>query len=48
MITLIVYGLGNIYAFANIYKRLGIPFAIARESIDLRRASRLLLLGWCF
>ena len=29
MITIINYGLGNVQAFANLYKRLNIPAAIA-------------------
>ncbi len=45
MITLVDYGLGNIQAFANIYKRLDIPCAIAQEENDLRRATRLILPG---
>ena len=45
MITLVDYGLGNIQAFVNIYKRLAIPFPIARDSRDLRHATRLILPG---
>jgi glutamine amidotransferase len=45
MITLIDYGLGNIQAFANIYKRLGIEYAIAQDSDSLLKASRLVLPG---
>jgi glutamine amidotransferase len=45
MITLVDYGLGNIQAFANIYKSLGIACSIARDSDQLSRASRLILPG---
>jgi glutamine amidotransferase len=45
MITLVDYGLGNIQAFVNIYKRLGIPCSIARDADDLSRSSRLVLPG---
>ena len=45
MITLVDYGLGNIQAFANIYKRLDIPCSIASDAEELRRASRLILPG---
>ena len=45
MIVIIDYGLGNIRAFANIYKQLNVPFKIARESKDLEGASKLVLPG---
>ena len=45
MITLANYGLGNIQAFANIYKRLNIPAAIASTPQDLRRAEKIILPG---
>jgi glutamine amidotransferase len=45
MITLVDYGLGNIQAFANIYKSIGIPCSIARDIETLSRASRLILPG---
>lgn len=45
MIAIINYGLGNIRAFANIYKNLGIPFKIASKSGDLREATRIVLPG---
>lgn len=45
MIALIDYGLGNINAFANIYRRLGIEVCAARNPDDLRRASRIILPG---
>jgi glutamine amidotransferase len=45
MITLVDYGLGNIQAFANIYKRIGITCSIARHAEELNRASRLILPG---
>ena len=45
MITLIDYGLGNIHAFVNIYKRLGIDCVVAQDPETLLRASRLILPG---
>lgn len=45
MITIIDYGLGNVLAFANSYKRLGIPVAIARAPGELSQASKLILPG---
>jgi len=45
MITIIDYGLGNVLAFANSYKRLGVSVAIARGPADLARASKLILPG---
>jgi imidazole glycerol-phosphate synthase subunit HisH len=45
MITIIDYGLGNILAFANVYKRLNIPVRIAKTASDLEGASKLILPG---
>lgn len=45
MITIIDYGLGNIQAFVNVYKRLSIPVTIARQPADLEGATRLILPG---
>jgi len=45
MIALVDYGVGNIQAFANIYRRLGIEFCTAKTATDLRRASRIVLPG---
>lgn len=45
MIAIIDYGLGNISAFANIYKQLNVPFIIAKTSDDLRQASKIILPG---
>lgn len=45
MITLVDYGLGNIQAFANIYKRLDIPYSIAQDAEGLKAASHLILPG---
>jgi glutamine amidotransferase len=44
-VTLINYGLGNIQAFANIYKRLNIPVEVASTVSDLNKAERLILPG---
>jgi glutamine amidotransferase len=45
MIALVDYGLGNIQAFANIYRHLGIEAVRARSAADLRSASRIILPG---
>ncbi len=45
MITIIDYGLGNIQAFVNVYKRLHIPVVVARNSTELDGASKLILPG---
>jgi len=45
MITIINYGLGNIQAFVNVYRRLNIPVSVARTAGDLEGASRLILPG---
>lgn len=45
MIHIVDYGLGNIQAFLNMYKMLGIPCVRARQSSDLEGAERLILPG---
>lgn len=45
MITLIDYGVGNIFAFQNVYKRLNISTKIAKKSQDLTDAKKLILPG---
>lgn len=45
MITIINYGLGNVGAFATIYKRLNIPHRIALHKNDLHDATKLILPG---
>lgn len=45
MITLIDYGVGNINAFVNVYKRVDVPVKIARTSEDLHGAEKLILPG---
>jgi glutamine amidotransferase len=45
MITLIDYGVGNIFAFQNVYKRLDIPTKIAKTHYDLADAQKLILPG---
>ena len=45
MITLIDYGVGNIFAFQNVYKRLDIPTKIAKTQEDLDGAEKLILPG---
>ena len=45
MITVVDYGLGNIGAFLNVYKRLNIPATAARNAAELRSATRIILPG---
>lgn len=45
MIAIIDYGLGNAQAFANIYKRLGIPVSFAKTPDDLVEATHIILPG---
>ena len=45
MITIINYGLGNVQAFANLYKRLNIPAAVATSAPDFKGATKLILPG---
>jgi glutamine amidotransferase len=45
MITIINYGLGNVQAFVNAYKRLNIPVMVATNAEDLSQASKLILPG---
>ncbi|MGB6055999.1 MAG: imidazole glycerol phosphate synthase subunit HisH [Burkholderiaceae bacterium] len=45
MIAIMDYGLGNISAFSNIYKNLGIPFNVAKTVEQLTSADRIILPG---
>jgi imidazole glycerol-phosphate synthase subunit HisH len=45
MIKIIDYGLGNILAFQNVYRRLNIDVAIARTADELAGATKLILPG---
>lgn len=45
MISIVDYGLGNINAFANIYKRLNIDASIAATPEELRPAEKIILPG---
>ena len=45
MITIIDYGVGNINAFLNIYKSLGVDVKIAQNSSELNGATKLILPG---
>lgn len=45
MITIIDYGVGNIFAFQNVYKRLNIPTRIAKSVEDLKEVDKLILPG---
>lgn len=45
MICIIDYGLGNISAFMNVYKRLGVDAYVASKSEELALASKIILPG---
>lgn len=45
MIAIVNYGLGNISAFSNIYKSLGIPFILAETVEQLTSADKIILPG---
>ena len=45
MITIVDYGLGNVQAFVNLYKRLNIEVCSARTSEDLAGSEKLILPG---
>ena len=45
MITIIDYGVGNVFAFQNVFKRLNIPSKIAKCENDLMGSSKLILPG---
>lgn len=45
MIAIIDYGVGNINAFVNIYKKLGVDIKIAQKAEDLMDAAKLILPG---
>ena len=45
MITIIDYGLGNISAFVNVYKRLNIRVSVAKTAEDLKDATKIILPG---
>lgn len=45
MIHLVDYGLGNVQAFANMYKRLGFEAKRAKSAADLEGATRIVLPG---
>ena len=45
MITIIDYGVGNVFAFQNVFNRLNIPSKIAKSVDDLISASKLILPG---
>jgi imidazole glycerol-phosphate synthase subunit HisH len=45
VIAIIDYGLGNVLAFVNVYRRLNIPVSVARTAGELTGASKLILPG---
>lgn len=45
MIAIIDYGLGNVIAFANVYKKLNIPVIIVKQAEDLKNTTKLILPG---
>lgn len=45
MITVVNYGLGNIHAFVNMYKRMNVAVRVAASAAELAGASRIILPG---
>jgi imidazole glycerol-phosphate synthase subunit HisH len=45
MITIVDYGLGNINAFLNVYRRLNVEARTATRAADLADASKIILPG---
>jgi glutamine amidotransferase len=45
LITIIDYGVGNVQAIANIYRRLNIPVTMARDAETVRTATKVVLPG---
>lgn len=45
MISIVDYGLGNIGAFLNMYKRMNVPAKAVRTSAELADATRIVLPG---
>lgn len=45
MIGIVDYGLGNISAFANIYKQLNIPFKAVKNATEIQEVDKLILPG---
>lgn len=45
MITIVDYGLGNVRAFENVYRRLGIKTNLAASSQELEKAKKIILPG---
>ncbi len=45
MIGIIDYGVGNIWAFSNLYKKLNYPVKIAKKAEDLKHVNKLILPG---
>jgi imidazole glycerol-phosphate synthase subunit HisH len=45
MITIIDYGSGNVFAIANIYKRLNIPHTVTSDLDEIKAAEKLILPG---
>ncbi len=45
MIAIIDYGLGNVRAFANVYKKLNIPTLIVRRVEDMKAVKKIILPG---
>ncbi len=45
MIVIIDYGLGNVLAFVNTYRRLDIPVKVAKTAADLKDAHKIILPG---
>ena len=45
MIAIVDYGVGNVCAFANVYKKLNLPYVVASDASALEQASHIVLPG---
>ena len=45
MIAIVDYGLGNVIAFANVYKKLNLPVIVVKQAQDLKQATKVILPG---
>ena len=45
MISIVNYGLGNVLAFYNIYKRLNIPVRLVSKNDEIKNSKKLILPG---
>lgn len=45
MISIVDYGLGNVFAFRNVFERLNVPVSMARTPSDIENADKVILPG---